>query len=392
MKRTAEIAGGGIAGLVTGLALAQKGWRVRIHERNAVLRMTREGIFIWENGLRVLGALGVLSQVIADGIRIVGYERRNRRGRKISSDSFGEDFRLYGHLRENLLTTLRDAFLETGGAIVFNSRAVAAHPDGYLHLSDGTSLRADLIVAADGVNSSIRDSLGLLKWRLSARQIGYRAVIPRAPREIEKTSEGLYCEHWNGPRYLLYAPCAAGSAYVQLTSPASNSSGETVSIERKLWRSLFPDLAPIVDRIPENSRADRFNIIRLESWSEGKVAVVGNAASAQPPLLGHGIGCTMMSAFSLAQTIDRTGGVIDGLATWELRERAFNEWAQWAAYWYVQVALLPAGARITAFKAIDASKWVRRQTMLAAACRDVTVIARHAPSDVTAAAIYPLIH
>jgi 2-polyprenyl-6-methoxyphenol hydroxylase-like FAD-dependent oxidoreductase len=65
MKQTVEIVGAGIAGLTTGLAFAQKGWRVRVHEQRNALCNRREGIFVWENGLRVLDALGVLTPAIA---------------------------------------------------------------------------------------------------------------------------------------------------------------------------------------------------------------------------------------------------------------------------------------------------------------------------------------
>jgi 2-polyprenyl-6-methoxyphenol hydroxylase-like FAD-dependent oxidoreductase len=56
MKQTVEIVGAGIAGLTTGLAFAQKGWQVRVHEQRSALCNRREGIFVWENGLRVLDA------------------------------------------------------------------------------------------------------------------------------------------------------------------------------------------------------------------------------------------------------------------------------------------------------------------------------------------------
>jgi 2-polyprenyl-6-methoxyphenol hydroxylase-like FAD-dependent oxidoreductase len=65
MKQTVEIVGAGIAGLTTGLAFAQKGWQVRVHEQRSALCNRREGIFVWENGLRVLDALGVLTPTIA---------------------------------------------------------------------------------------------------------------------------------------------------------------------------------------------------------------------------------------------------------------------------------------------------------------------------------------
>ena len=392
MKRTVEIAGGGIAGLTTGLAFAQKGWRVRVHEQNSALRILGAGIYIWENGLRVLDALGVLSEVTAGVIPASRHEKRNHNGSAFAGSRIGRDFRLYVPLRETLLTALHGALVATGGEVVFNSRAVAADPNGWLHFKDASSRRADLVVAADGVNSPVRDSLGLLKWRRPANQFGYQAMIRRKPDEPETEAGQTHCENWNGSRRLLYAPCTAELAYVQLTSLAGDSSGNAVPIDRVFWRALFPHLCWIIDRIPDDGRGVWFENIRLEGWSRGRVAIVGDAASAQPPFLGQGGGCSMMSGFVLAHMIDREGNVLDGISAWEMQERPFTEWVQRIAYWYGQLAFLPASARTAIFKALDASEWVKRQTLLAAACRDVTAPRRISPSPASNAPIYPLIH
>jgi 2-polyprenyl-6-methoxyphenol hydroxylase-like FAD-dependent oxidoreductase len=122
------------------------------------------------------------------------------------------------------------------------------------------------------------------------------------------------------------------------------------------------------------------------------VAIVGDAASAQPPFLGQGGGCSMMSGFVLAHMIDREGDVLDGISAWEMQERPFTEWVQRIAYWYGQLAFLPGTARTAVFKALNASEWVTRQTLLAAACRDVTAPRRISHSPASNAPIYPLIH
>jgi hypothetical protein len=121
---------------------------------------------------------------------------------------------------------------------------------------------------APSVNSPVRDSLGLLKWRRPANQLGYRAMIRRKPDELETEAGQTHCENWNGSRCLLYAPCTAELAYVQLTSLAGDSSGNAVPIHRGFWRALFPHLSCIIDRIPDDGRGDWFEIIRREGLVE----------------------------------------------------------------------------------------------------------------------------
>jgi 2-polyprenyl-6-methoxyphenol hydroxylase-like FAD-dependent oxidoreductase len=391
MKRTVEIAGAGIAGLTVGLAFAQKGWRVRVHEQLDALRGADRGIHLWQSGLRVLDALGVLDPAIAGALGTERQERRNYDGTTFSSSRLGQDFPLHVLLRECLLATLHDALIETGGEVVFNSRAIAAQPDGWLCFADGSSLRADLVVGADGVNSTIRDSLGLLRWRHTVNQFGYRTLVPREPNPLDGEAGCTHVEYWNGSRRLLYMPVAADLAHVQLTSLAGDSAGNTVPIDQDFWRSLFPDQARIIDCIPTDGSGEWFEIVRLEQWSSGRAAIIGDAAIAQPPFLGHGAGCSLMSAFALARAVDGAGDVIQGLVEWELHERPFTEWVQWVAYWYGQLAFLAPRLRTAVLRAIDQSDWAKRRILLAATRRDVTAM-RFSPPSMPSPTIYPLIH
>jgi len=158
VKRQVEIVGAGIAGLTTGLAFAQKGWRVRVHERDSTLRLFGEGVHLWRNGLRVLDALGLLAPVTTNVLPAFRHERRDSRGKTFSSCDFDPAFRLYLPLQPLLLAALYVALIETGGEVQFNSRAIGADPDGRLEFANGRRVRADLIVGADGINSVIRDS------------------------------------------------------------------------------------------------------------------------------------------------------------------------------------------------------------------------------------------
>jgi len=388
-----EIAGGGIAGLTTGLAFARQGWQVRVHEQDDELRILGAGIYIWENGLRVLDALGVLGPVITETIPASRHEKRNHDGTLFSQNRLGSDFRLYVPLRETLLTALYDGLIEAGGEVAFGSRAVAADPDGRLFMEDGSTVAADLVVAADGINSPVRDSLGLLRWRRAAGQFGYRAMIRRESGELSSEIGQAHCENWNGSRRLLYAPCTADFAYVQLTSLAGDDAGNAVPIDREFWRALFPDLGWVIDRIPDDGRGDWFELLRLNDWSKGRVALVGDAASAQPPFLGQGGGCAMMSGFVLAQALANARDVVAGIDGWKRKQRRFTEWVQRVAFWYGQLALLPPGARNIVFKAIDRSDRLKGATLLAAARHDPTAPEPWwASPDIDLTLVYPLVH
>src|SRR5258708_39138027 len=161
-----------------------------------------------------------------------------------------------------------------------------------------------------------------------------------------------HCENWNGSRRLLYAPCTPDSAYVQLTSLQGDEAGNAVPIDRDLWRELFPGLCWVIDRLPDDGRGDWFELLRLKDWSKGRVALVGGAASGQPPFLGQGGGCAMMAGYTLAEAIDHAGDVTAGIARWQHHEQPVTEWIQQVAYWYGQLALLSPAARTLTFRVL----------------------------------------
>ena len=60
----AEIGSAGFARLTAAIALRRREWGVRVHDKDAALHAFCAGIFIWENGLRVLHAIGAAEEVV----------------------------------------------------------------------------------------------------------------------------------------------------------------------------------------------------------------------------------------------------------------------------------------------------------------------------------------
>ena len=324
MARRAEIAGAGIAGLAAAAALARRGWRVRVHERAPALRATGAGgIYLYENGLRVLGALGALDDALDGAATLVAREARDASGRLLSAHPLGGAGRVRCVTRDRLVAALARAAERAGAEIALGSRAVGASPEGLLRLEEGEA-RADLVIAADGAGSAARDALGLLRRRRPMPDGAIRALVPRRPEDGDPTTT---VEAWSGTRRVLVTPCGADT-YLALTMLHRDAAARRVPVDAALWAATFPHLAPLLGRIGEGARYDRFELLSLRRWSRGAAAVLGDAAHAMPPNIGQGGGCSMMNALSLAEHVHDAADLPAALAAWERRERPLTEHTQ----------------------------------------------------------------
>jgi 2-polyprenyl-6-methoxyphenol hydroxylase-like FAD-dependent oxidoreductase len=208
--------------------------------------------------------------------------------------------------------------------------------------SDGRRLKADLIVAADGTNSKIRDSLGLVARRRYLPDGAIRILIDKTPEEMVSGDGGTTIENWSGSRRILYTPVSETEVYIALTMLHSDEAGRRVPIDRATWKQSFPHLSGLVDRFVDNGHYGRFEYTRLKSWSAGHVVVLGDAAHALPPNIGQGAGCSMMNGLSLAYYLDREKDLATALKTWEARERPITEHTQRMSVFFGLATTWPA--------------------------------------------------
>jgi 2-polyprenyl-6-methoxyphenol hydroxylase-like FAD-dependent oxidoreductase len=250
----------------------------------------------------------------------------------------------------------------SGAEIVLNSEGVAATPDGELTFVNGEKIKADLIVAADGTNSKLRDGLGLLARRKYLVDGCTRLLIDKTQDEIEQQQDGATTvEYWSGSRRVLYTPCSETEVYIALTMLDSDEAAKEIPVDRAAWKRWFPHLEPLIGRIRAAGRYDRFEYIRLKRWSAGKVAVLGDAAHAIPPNIGQGGGCAMMNALSLAVYLDREHDTPKALAAWEDNERAITDHTQRVSLMLGWPTTWPPYLRAKTLELAGKSKWLVRQ-------------------------------
>lgn len=312
--RMAAVAGAGIAGLAAAAALAQRGFAVQVFEKSAQPREFGAGIYLKENSLPVLDALGAGERVAASGVRIRAARIADERNQIIVSRPITTE-RLIIVERTVLHAALLQAALDAGVSVITDTTVTSARPDGTLLIDGGEPVHADLIVAADGRHSRIRGSLGLTKV---SRDLGSGATRLLIPRQ----EEPLSTEYWAGDRRVGVAPCSAGSTYVFIIAPEKDHRAVQVPVDRGYWEAVLPHLAGVFGRITSDIGVHHAHAyVTCRAWTAGRVAIIGDAAHAQPPNFGQGAGLAIAAAWQLARLASGDPDIPAQLRRWEEQVR-----------------------------------------------------------------------
>jgi 2-methyl-3-hydroxypyridine 5-carboxylic acid dioxygenase len=345
----AEIAGAGFAGLTAAVALRQRGWTVRVHEKGPELRAFGAGIFVWENGLRVLQSIGAYDDVMKGSFTPPFYETRIH-NMTVSKESFG-GLRWRTMTRQHLYRSILNAAEREGVEIEVNSEVAGADPAGVLTLASGQTLHADLVVGADGVGSKVRDSIGFVQDRQKSRDGITRLLVPRLKDKLGFGEWDNVIDFWNfAPRVLriLYVPANEEQLYIAFMAPQDDPEGSRVPLDVPLWTEHFPQLTPVIEAAGGlQGRYDRYETTVLKEWTRGRVALVGDAAHAMCPALAQGAGCAMVNALALAVAVDEGDTVEGALQTWELRERPITDRCQERSAYYAETRSMSRGNQFT---------------------------------------------
>lgn len=331
------ISGAGIAGPTLAYWLAHYGWKPVLIERADRFRTGGYVIDFWGSGYEIASRMGILPAVKQAGYEVRELRIVDARGRRIAGANVDGFLRITGgryvslqrgDLAASIFGTLEDR-VETifGDAIErMEQRANGVH----VEFERGTACDFDLVVGADGLHSRVRELMFGSKDP-SEKYLG----IGAAAFEIDRYS----------PRdelvYVMYSEVGRQAARFSMRDDRTmvlltflDRDGEPLPDPNDQRALLHDRFAGCRWEIPEMLRAldragdwyfDRVSQVRIEppqAWSQGRIALVGDAASCVSLLAGEGCGLAMTAAYILAGELYRAGG--DYAAAFERYQQRFG--------------------------------------------------------------------
>ncbi|WP_373938597.1 FAD-dependent monooxygenase [Rhodococcus qingshengii] len=296
----AGIVGGGIGGLTAAIALRKAGWDVTVYERASEFTEVGAAVVLFPNALAALDEIGVGEQVRANSLPYSSGAIRNLRGqnlvtRKIGDLAGGRD--LVTIHRADLIDVLVRAIpaecLRTGTRVT--GVGCGDHGRGEI-VTDGDTARYDLVVAADGVHSAVRQQIWAGEGTVERTGVSaWRWIVDGPPPDFVGQVWGIRGEFG-------ILPLAGNRTYAF----AGAQRGESLAHFAD-WPEPVSQLVANADpaRIIEN---ELLEIRTPKLLTRGKVALIGDAAHAMRPHLGLGAALAIEDAVTLAAYADDLAG------------------------------------------------------------------------------------
>lgn len=340
LTRRVLIAGASIAGNVAAWWLSRHGFDVTVVEKAAAFRDGGQNVDVRGAARTVLAKMGLDQAVAARGTGEKGTAWIDERGDIVAQfgvdDVEGEGFTADLEILRGDLSRLIYEPASEGAAYRFGTSIASLNRDGdgvSVTFADGDTDYFDAVVVAEGVGSSSRELVfrGENNPRWMDVTVGY-FTIPKG------ATDGDVARWYNatGGRGVLIRPDPKGTSRAFLTlqtTPGDEqdwSSDEQKSFLRERFADAGWETARVLDGMDE---ADDFYFevlrqVRMDRWSQGCIALTGDAAWCATPLSGVGTTLAIVGAYVLAGELSRTKDCAGAFAAYDRIMRPFVEEGQ----------------------------------------------------------------
>jgi 2-polyprenyl-6-methoxyphenol hydroxylase-like FAD-dependent oxidoreductase len=352
---TILVVGGGVAGLTTATALYRHGFTTELVERQQTWHAVGAGFLVHANGMRMLLSLGLAAGVENAGAVVRRWQFCDEDGDVLSETDLEA---LWGYagpcvgierikLQRALLPGVVNVRCRLGTSLTTleqDGRRVS------VRFSDGSIADYDLVVGADGIESTVRaltlttaapSDLGAMNWR---------SIAPIRPTGLT----ALQMHLGDGCMFGL-VPMGAGRTYgfAYVIQPRFR---DPLAGRLQRLRNRFRKFgSPVQKYLASLERDDQIicsamEWMELEKWHVGRVVLVGDAAHASSPLMGQGGCMAMEDACVLAEELLAQATVESALASYVNRRKPRVEWVQHQSMAVGESLTMPSAVRNAALR------------------------------------------
>jgi 2-polyprenyl-6-methoxyphenol hydroxylase-like FAD-dependent oxidoreductase len=318
------IVGGGVVGLTGAIALREAGLEATVYDRveDVAAAQIGAGLGLAFNATRVLRRLGLLDRLQQVGSRLERFEFRSWNGKLLSTWGVPEGEDQFGVTRKALHELLVDAL--PAKAIVCGKTCVGYEQDddsATALFEDGTSVRSDVLVGADGLRSTIRaQSLGEERPRYAGFSV-VRCLVP--VDGDDPLPRGVFRMLWGRGACMGMYHVAPGVVYPFGWWPGE----EGAHIERgarkaellERFADWSPEVPALINGMQEEDihQTDIHDRPAAERWGEERVTLAGDAAHPMTFNMGQGACQGIEDVLALARCLATDSDVPSALRSYE---------------------------------------------------------------------------
>jgi salicylate hydroxylase len=317
------VIGAGIGGLALTLALRQRGVDAELYEQADRLVEIGAGLSLFANSVRLLRSLGV-----ADALDMQAAQpqqllyRYGLTGDILAAIPLGRGGRYEAAFGTPYYTVhrqvLQDALVEVAGLDSIHrghrlEEIISVGNGTQLRWSDGSTSRADVVVGADGIRSTVRRWItGTDNTRYSGTS-GYRGIVD--PSRVPALDDQRSSQFWVGEgQHLLNFPINADATRLNFlavveepaiwTAPNWRQPATKKEATEK-FAGWHPAVLGMLNGVDSLERWALFVVEPLATWFKGPAVLLGDAAHGMLPHQGQGANSSIEDAVVLAEILAR---------------------------------------------------------------------------------------
>jgi salicylate hydroxylase len=320
------IIGAGIGGLSLGLALQERGIEADVFEQAPELAEIGAAIALSANSIREFTRLGLEGDLAsASAIPSELIYRHWQDGVRIAAHPVGDgdwyDKRFGGpyfgihraDLQKSLSAALNADHLHLGCRL---TNLVQERDSVVLEFANGRVGRADIVVGADGVRSTVRRWITGADDSVYSGTSAFRGIVP--VENLPSLPDPQAIQFWMGPdaHLLHYAIGGNGESvnfFAVVETPKIWLHASTVAdvheeVPVASFRGWHPAVIEMIKAAASPLSWALFTVRPLLQWYRGRVVILGDAAHGMLPHHGQGANTSIEDAFALAGLLAEAKG------------------------------------------------------------------------------------